>query len=131
MKAPLYYIVIPYVAMFALAYFTARSLTPGKTISHFTTARGRKSRTKVPMGVMDKILIIELVVIVLYIIVDFWVFWHVGAEPSTLTMGFFAVCGGENGFMAWIKTRKEQERMRKWQREDEGNPEDYQEDNTL
>ena len=83
------------------------------------------------IGVMDKILIIEAVAIILYIIADFLVFWHTGGEPATLTVGFFAVCGGENGFMAWIKTRKEQERMRKWQIEDQEPPKEYTEDEAL
>lgn len=76
-------------------------------------------RHREKMGTMDKILIIEAVAIVLYIILDFYVFWHVGAEPTALTAGFFAVCGGENGVMAWIRVQKQEERMRKWQLEDE------------
>ena len=80
------------------------------------------------IGVMDKVLIIEAIAIILYVTADLFVFWHTGSEPSTLTMSFFAVCGGENGFMAWIKTRKEQERMRKWQLEDQEKPEEYKED---
>lgn len=60
------------------------------------------------IGVMDRILIIECISIIVFIIADFIVFWHTGSEPTTLVISFFAVCGGENGFMAWIKTRKEQ-----------------------
>lgn len=83
------------------------------------------------IGVMDTILVIEAIAIVLYIAVDFIVFWHIGAEPSSLTIGFFSVCGGENGFMAWIKTRKEEERFRRYQKEDSGKPEEYIEDKSL
>ena len=34
-------------------------------------------------------------------------FWHTGAEPSTLTACVFGVCGLENGVMGWIKTNKD------------------------
>ena len=90
-----------------------------------------QARKKEKMGTMDKILIIECVAIVIYIVVDFYMFWHIGSEPTTLTISFLAVCGGENGMMAWIKTRKEQERMRQWQLEDMGKAEGHQEDTSL
>ena len=59
------------------------------------------------MGVMDKILILEAVVLVAYTMADMIVFWHVGAEPTTLTACVFGVCGLENGVMGWIKTNKD------------------------
>ena len=59
------------------------------------------------MGVMDKILILEAVVLVAYTVADMIVFWHVGAEPTTLTACVFGVCGLENGVMGWIKTNKD------------------------
>lgn len=65
--------------------------------------RGEKGK----MGVMDKILILEAVVLVAYTVADMIVFWHVGAEPTTLTACVFGVCGLENGVMGWIKTSKE------------------------
>ena len=123
--------IVPYVVMFIEAYSATWLIWHGKPHGHLITPSPEKRRKRAPMGVMDTILIIELIAIVLYIVVDFWVFWHVGAEPSTLTMGFFAVCGGENGFMAWIKTRKEQERFRDWQKQDEGKGEEYKKDTSL
>ena len=65
--------------------------------------RGEKGK----MGVMDKVLILEAVVLVAYTVADMIVFWHVGAEPTTLTACVFGVCGLENGVMGWIKTNKD------------------------
>ncbi len=112
-------IVAPYLITFMFAY-SATVLVIKVNINRHTLPIPEPTAAKPPkMGVMDTILIIEGVAILVYVVVDFMVFWHTGSEPSALTMGFFAVCGGENGFMAWIKTQKEQERMRKWQLEDE------------
>ena len=65
--------------------------------------RGEKGK----MGVMDKVLILEAVVLIAYTVADLAVFWHTGAEPTTLTACVFGVCGLENGVMGWIKTIKE------------------------
>ena len=59
------------------------------------------------MGVMDKVLILEAVILVSYTVADLAVFWHTGSEPSTLTACVFGVCGLENGVMGWIKTNKD------------------------
>lgn len=59
------------------------------------------------MGVMDKVLILEAVILVSYTVADLAVFWHTGSEPSTLTACVFGVCGFENGVMGWIKTNKD------------------------
>ena len=59
------------------------------------------------VGVMDKVLILEAVTLVAYTVADLAVFWHTGAEPSTLTACVFGVCGLENGVMGWIKTNKD------------------------
>ena len=65
--------------------------------------RGKKGK----MGVMDKVLILEAVVLIAYTVADLAVFWHIGAEPTTLTACVFGVCGLENGVMGWIKTNKD------------------------
>lgn len=59
------------------------------------------------MGVMDKVLILEAVILVAYTVAALAVFWHTSAEPSTLTACVFGVCGIENGVMGWIKTNKD------------------------
>ena len=61
------------------------------------------------MGTMDKVLILEAVILVAYTVADLIVFWHTGAEPATLTTCVFGVCGVENGVMGWIKTTKEKQ----------------------
>ena len=61
------------------------------------------------MGTMDKVLILEAVVLILYTAADLVVFWHTGNEPATLTACVFGVCGFENGVMGWIKTTKEKQ----------------------
>ena len=65
--------------------------------------RGEKGK----MGVMDKVLVLEAVVLIAYTVADLVVFWHTGAEPTTLTACVFGVCGLENGVMGWIKTNKD------------------------
>lgn len=59
------------------------------------------------MGVMDKVLVLEAVVLILYTVAVLVIFWHTGAEPATLTGCVFGVCGLENGVMGWIKTNKD------------------------
>ena len=69
--------------------------------------RALKNGGKAGMGVMDKVLVFEAVVLILYTIADLVVFWHTGSEPAVLTSCVFGVCGVENGVMGWIKTNKE------------------------
>lgn len=64
---------------------------------------------KKKMGTMDKVLILEGVILVAYTAADLAVFWHTGNEPATLTACVFGVCGFENGVMGWIKTTKEKQ----------------------
>ena len=45
------------------------------------------------MGVMDKVLILEAVILVAYTVAALAVFWHTGSEPATLTACVFGVCG--------------------------------------
>lgn len=66
-----------------------------------------KAEQPAKMGVMDKVLIFEAVVLIAYTVADLVVFWHTGAEPYTLTGCVFGVCGLENGVMGWIKTNKD------------------------
>lgn len=84
----------------------------GATVRHLrqrvrTLRRQTKTGPPKKMGVMDKVLIFEAVVLILYTVADLVVFWHTGAEPYTLTGCVFAVCGLENGVMGWIKTNKD------------------------
>lgn len=82
-----------------VAHLRHNARGPGKQ------ARGKTHKGK--MGVMDKVLILEAVILVAYTVADMAVFWHTGAEPTTLTACVFGVCGLENGVMGWIKTNKD------------------------
>lgn len=70
---------------------------------------GKRTKQAGKMGVMDKILMLEAVVLIAYTVAALAVFWHTGSEPSTLTACVFGVCGIENGVMGWIKTEKQKE----------------------
>ena len=69
----------------------------------------RQTKTGPPkkMGVMDKVLVLEGVILVAYTVAALAVFWHTGGEPSTLTACVYGLCGLENGVMGWIKTNKD------------------------
>ena len=69
--------------------------------------RALKRGDKAGMGTMDKVLVFEGAILILYTIADLIVFWHTGAEPAVLTSCVFGVCGLENGVMGWIKTNKD------------------------
>ena len=74
------------------------------------TTHGQRTAQKArdaPKGVMDKVLVLEGVILVAYTVAALDVFWHTGGEPSTLTACVFGVCGLENGVMGWIKTNKD------------------------
>ena len=90
----------------ALGYLLARAAL--RRLRHKVRDLRRQLRgEKGKMGVMDKVLILEAVVLIAYTVADLAVFWHTGAEPTTLTACVFGVCGLENGVMGWIKTNKD------------------------
>lgn len=64
--------------------------------NHAAAAR-LATTAKKKMGTMDKVLILEGVILVAYTAADLAVFWHTGNEPATLTACVFGVCGFENG----------------------------------
>lgn len=74
--------------------------------NHAAAAR-LATAAKKKMGTMDKVLVLEGVILVAYTVAALAVFWHTGGEPSTLTACVFGVCGLENGVMGWIKTNKD------------------------
>lgn len=83
---------------------TARRLR--RTTHGQRTAQKARDAPK-KMGIMDKVLVLEGVILVAYTVAALAVFWHTGGEPSTLTACVFGVCGLENGVMGWIKTNKD------------------------
>ena len=91
---------------FLVCRATARRLRR-TTHGQRTAQKARDAPRK--MGVMDKVLVLEGVILVAYTAADLAVFWHTGNEPATLTACVFGVCGFENGVMGWIKTTKEKQ----------------------
>ena len=71
------------------------------------------------MKTMDLILVIVGLMLLAFTVVMIVLFVQTGAEPSTLETCVFAALGGECGVMGWIKTTKERNRERQWQKEDE------------
>lgn len=87
---------------FTLCWVAAR-MTGGNRAEAARLAKAAEKK----MGTMDKVLVLEAILLILYTVADLIVFWHTGAEPYTLTGCVFAVCGLENGVMGWIKTNKD------------------------
>ena len=77
------------------------------TRGNYIPARCVSAAEKKKMGTMDKVLVLEGVILAAYTAAALAVFWHTGGEPSTLTACVFGVCGLENGVMGWIKTNKD------------------------
>ncbi|MEG1593224.1 MAG: hypothetical protein RR350_02355 [Oscillibacter sp.] len=98
--------VLAMVAGMAVGYLFCRVTVQRLRRRVRTLRRGQEPQK---MGVMDKILILEAVVLALYTVTTMWIFYKVGAEPVTLTGCVFGVCGLENGVMGWIKTNKDKE----------------------
>jgi len=89
----------------ALGVLLCRTVAPRLYRARRLQRDGTRRMNKV--GVMDKVLILEAVILVAYTVADLAVFWHTGAEPTTLTACVFGVCGLENGILGWIKTNKD------------------------
>lgn len=87
---------------FTLCWVAAR-MTGGNRAEAARLAKAAEKK----MGTMDKVLVLEAILLISYTVADLVVFWHTGAEPYTLTGCVFAVCGLENGVMGWIKTNKD------------------------
>lgn len=68
---------------------------------------------------MDLILIVVAVALVAFTLEMLRIYRTTGGIPDTLCTCVFAALGGECGAMAWIKTTKERNKDRKWQREDQ------------
>ena len=90
----------------ALGFFLCWVATRLAAGNHAAATR-LATAAKKKMGTMDKVLILEGVILVAYTVAALAVFWHTGGEPSTLTACVFGVCGLENGVMGWIKTNKD------------------------
>lgn len=70
------------------------------------------------IGTMNFILIIVGITLLVFTVVIINLFKMYGSIPDTLVQCVFAVLGGECGVMGWIKTTKEKNKDREWQKED-------------
>lgn len=75
---------------------------------------------------MDVILVVIAVALVLFTLEMILLYKETGAIPDTLCGCVFAALSGECGAMAWIKTTKERQKDRQWQREDQDREERLQ-----
>lgn len=75
------------------------------------------------MNKMDKVLIIICIATLVFVVAMLWLFYVKGEIPDTLCTCFFSFVGSECGMMAWIKTTKEKQQEREWQKEDESKKE--------
>ena len=78
-----------------------------------------KKKKKIKVHTMDVILVIIAAALLLFTLEMILLFKETGAIPDTLCTCVFAALGGECGAMAWIKTTKERNTDRKWQKEDQ------------
>lgn len=90
----------------AVGFFFCWATTRLTGGNHAAAAR-LATAPKGKMGTMDKVLVLEGVILVAYTAAALAVFWHTGNEPDTLSACVFGVCGLENGVMGWIKTNKD------------------------
>lgn len=59
---------------------------------------------------MNKVLIFIAVVLVVFTIVNLWLFFKIGAVPDVLITSVFAACLGEMSLTSWIKNTKQKYR---------------------
>lgn len=69
-------------------------------------------------GTMNIVLSIIAIFLFIFIVVMIGIYCYTGAIPDTLCTCVFAICGGECGAMAWIKTAKERYQDRQYEIED-------------
>ena len=86
----------------------------------------KKRTKKKKFRTMDLILIVVAVALVAFTLEMLRIYRETGGIPDTLCTCVFAALGGECGAMAWIKTTKDRQKDRQWQREDQDREERLQ-----
>lgn len=109
--------VVVYIIAAAIARIRRRKRKRKKTGDHEMNAE--KKAALINLGTMDVILIFMAVVLILFTLRMIELFEIHEAVPDTLITCVFGLCGGECGFMGWIKTSKEKYRERQWMLEDQ------------
>lgn len=83
-----------------------------------TAKRQRSPRRENSLGVMDVVLIVVGISLFAFTIAMVKIYQECGGVPDTLVTCVFATLGGECGIMGWIKTTKERNKERRWEKED-------------
>lgn len=78
----------------------------------------KRANKKCNLGMMDWILIIIGIFLLIFTGYMIVLFREYGMIPDTLVTCVFASLAGECGIMGWIKTTKERNKERKWEKED-------------
>jgi hypothetical protein len=94
---------------------TKRSAEPA---AHRGQPAKRKKSLVDRIGTMNLILIIIGITLLAFTIAIMNLFKQYGTIPDTLVSCVFAVLGGECGVMGWIKTTKDKNKVREWEKED-------------
>lgn len=94
---------------------------------HYGDCKKPSHEKKSGIGVMDIVLIVVGISLLTFTIAMIWLFREYGAVPDTLVTCVFAALGGECGIMGWIKTTKDRNRERKWEKEDKQDAQQEQE----
>lgn len=80
--------------------------------------KAQKSNGRGYIKTMDLILILIGILLVIFTIYMILLFREYGTIPDTLVACVFTSLAGECGIMGWIKTTKERNKERKWEKED-------------
>jgi hypothetical protein len=80
--------------------------------------KAQKSNGRGYIKTMDLILILIGIFLVIFTIYMIFLFREYGAIPDTLVACVFTSLAGECGIMGWIKTSKDRNKERKWEKED-------------
>ena len=72
----------------------------------FGGRKGKRLIEKAKGHTMDMILVFCAVCLIVYTVINLYMFYQFQQEPSTLTTCVYAALTGECGIMGWIKTTK-------------------------
>ncbi len=86
--------------------------------NHTKRTTKKRAAKKKGIGTMDLILIFVAATLFIFTTIMIIIFFKWGSIPDTLCTCVFAVLGGECGVMGWIKTNKDKQQQRKWDKED-------------
>ena len=89
-----------------------------RVLRTFSFAQNKPNKKRRKLGTMDWILVLIGLFLVIFTTYMVILFREYGMIPDTLVSCVFATLAGECGIMGWIKTSKERNKERKWEKED-------------